>query len=219
MKKSVLMASIVAAALSSVPASAMITIFTGPGAVQPNENVQFQGPPPSGLNAFGVTNQSSTLVTFTGVEPLATFAQGQARISGADGNLSQLSFGLDPDLGFTAVEFNIFGTGATATEVMLNFTDQFGTSFGGTYQIGNGQNFFSALASDNQFITNVSLLLDGAVQDVRQIRIGGIGSTGGGGENPGGVIPEPASWAMMMAGFGLVGGAMRRRQRLQDVAA
>lgn len=25
-------------------------------------------------------------------------------------------------------------------------------------------------------------------------------------------IPEPASWAMMIAGFGLVGGAMRRRQ-------
>lgn len=29
---------------------------------------------------------------------------------------------------------------------------------------------------------------------------------------PGGVIPEPASWAMMIAGFGLVGGAMRRRR-------
>jgi hypothetical protein len=27
-----------------------------------------------------------------------------------------------------------------------------------------------------------------------------------------GPIPEPASWAMMIAGFGLIGGAMRRRQ-------
>ena len=26
-------------------------------------------------------------------------------------------------------------------------------------------------------------------------------------------VPEPASWAMMLAGFGIVGGAMRRRQR------
>jgi len=25
-------------------------------------------------------------------------------------------------------------------------------------------------------------------------------------------VPEPASWAMMVAGFGLVGGAMRRRR-------
>jgi hypothetical protein len=30
--------------------------------------------------------------------------------------------------------------------------------------------------------------------------------------NPGGGVPEPAAWAMMLAGFGLVGGAMRRRQ-------
>ncbi|MCG2842534.1 PEPxxWA-CTERM sorting domain-containing protein [Sandaracinobacter sp. RS1-74] len=29
---------------------------------------------------------------------------------------------------------------------------------------------------------------------------------------PGGVVPEPATWAMMIAGFGLVGGAMRRRR-------
>lgn len=27
-------------------------------------------------------------------------------------------------------------------------------------------------------------------------------------------VPEPATWAMMLAGFGIVGGAMRRRQRV-----
>ncbi|MFN7173140.1 MAG: PEPxxWA-CTERM sorting domain-containing protein [Thermaurantiacus tibetensis] len=31
-------------------------------------------------------------------------------------------------------------------------------------------------------------------------------------EVTGGVIPEPATWAMLIAGFGLVGGAMRRRR-------
>lgn len=31
---------------------------------------------------------------------------------------------------------------------------------------------------------------------------------------PGGVIPEPASWALMIAGFGLVGAAARRRPAL-----
>jgi len=29
----------------------------------------------------------------------------------------------------------------------------------------------------------------------------------------GGAVPEPASWAMMLGGFGLVGGAMRSRRR------
>jgi hypothetical protein len=29
----------------------------------------------------------------------------------------------------------------------------------------------------------------------------------------GGAVPEPTTWAMLLAGFGIVGGAMRRRQR------
>lgn len=31
---------------------------------------------------------------------------------------------------------------------------------------------------------------------------------------PAGGVPEPAAWAMMLSGFGLVGGAMRRRAKL-----
>lgn len=30
---------------------------------------------------------------------------------------------------------------------------------------------------------------------------------------PGGGVPEPAAWAMMLAGFGLVGAVMRRREK------
>ena len=217
MKKLLLAVSSAALALAAVPASATIVIFSSPGEVQPAENVQFQGPAPSGNNAFGVTNQTNTLVTFLGTEALATPSSGQARIEGADGGLDALSFFLGAGSGFKEVEFNIFGTGATATQTTLNFTDQFGNLFSETFNITNGQNFFSARALDNQFITNVSFTLNGDVQDVRQLRIGGIGDTGidpGGGE-----VPEPASWAMMMAGFGLVGASMRRRKTLQTVAA
>ncbi|OYU15929.1 MAG: hypothetical protein CFE37_03605 [Alphaproteobacteria bacterium PA4] len=34
----------------------------------------------------------------------------------------------------------------------------------------------------------------------------------GGGGGGGGGVPEPASWAMLIAGFGLTGAAMRRRR-------
>lgn len=30
---------------------------------------------------------------------------------------------------------------------------------------------------------------------------------------PGGIVPEPESWALMIGGFGMAGGALRRRQR------
>ena len=130
-------------ASAAIPASAMIVIFDSPGAVQPDENVLFKGAPPSGNKAFGVTNKSNTGVTFTGNEALVTPSKGQARVAAADGGLSQLAFMLtNPTLGFKEVEFNIFGTKATATSVTLNFLDQFGTTFGDTFTINNGQNFF-----------------------------------------------------------------------------
>ena len=40
---------------------------------------------------------------------------------------------------------------------------------------------------------------------------GGIGGAGGPGGGAGGGVPEPASWALMIAGFGGVGAVLRRR--------
>jgi len=200
-------------AVASVPAAATILIYSSPGAVNPDQNVLFQGPAPVGNSAFGVTNETNTPVTFVGNEPLITPAMGQARIEAADGGLSELSFGLSAGLGFREVEFNIFGSQATADEVALNFTDQFGDVFSQSFAITSGQNFFSALAIDNQFITNVSFQLNGNVQDARQFRIGGIGIIPEG-DGSGDVIPEPQTWAMLIVGFGLVGTSMRRRKTL-----
>jgi hypothetical protein len=36
--------------------------------------------------------------------------------------------------------------------------------------------------------------------------------------NPGGEVPEPATWAMMILGFGGVGGLMRRRRETMALA-
>lgn len=192
---------------AATPALADITIFDTPGAVQPDENVLFQGPPPAGNLAFGVTNQTNTEVTFEGIEPLVTPAMGQARLEAADGGFSELQFYLStPMTGFSEVEFNI--NADTATSVTLNFTDQFGTVFSDTFALGNGQNFFSARATNNQFITNVSFTMNGDAADLRQVRIGGFA-----------VVPEPTTWALMIGGFGLVGAASRRRIRTAAACA
>jgi hypothetical protein len=47
-----------------------------------------------------------------------------------------------------------------------------------------------------------------ALEDVRQIRLGVVDA----------LLPEPATWAMMIFGFGGVGTIMRARRRVQSLA-
>ena len=61
-----------------------------------------------------------------------------------------------------------------------------------------GRFSFNAIAASS--ITRLSFSVDGPAQSVDAIL-----------DNVGVAVPEPASWAMMIAGFGIVGGAMRRR--------
>lgn len=93
MHKLFLAVSSAALAMAAASAAATIQIFITPGAVQPAENVQFQGQAPTGNNAFGVTKQTGKKVTFVGSEPLATPSRGQARVEAADGGLSQFRIG------------------------------------------------------------------------------------------------------------------------------
>jgi hypothetical protein len=79
----------------AAPASATITIFVDqPGALQPDENVQYNhaGFGGTGNPIFGRTNQTSTSVTFLGTETLTAPAAGQARVEADDGGLDSLTF-------------------------------------------------------------------------------------------------------------------------------
>ena len=194
------------AAVAATPASAAILIFDSAGPVQPSENVLL----PQGQNALtitGLTNGTHQVVKFVSLnsEKLMTPANGQARITTADGSLDGLSFGLDNPRGkFLEVEFNLFDAVRGTRNVTLTFNG--GNTY--THSIANGQNYFAAKATGGDFLTSVAFDTDGAgVKDIRQIRLGGIS------------VPEPASWAMMLAGFGLVGGAMRRRAPMKVTLA
>ena len=65
---------------------------------------------------------------------------------------------------------------------------------------------FDAGAGVDSFVANI--------QGSSNAAIFKTGGPGGGGNNPGGV-PEPATWAMMLLGFGAIGAAMRRRQSMR----
>lgn len=196
----------------STPASATINIYVDdPGALQPEENVLFNEPGfgEDGNPMLGVTNQSSTSVTFVGTETLTAPSGGQSRVEALDGTLDYLKIFLtDPMLAFKEIEFNverITGGGQFQPfDITVTFVDNFGTLFSETAQIGTGSNWFSAQAIDGQWIKYVELnTAPNNVRAVEQVRIGGIGTP---------PIPEPATWAMMIAGFGLVGFAARRRR-------
>jgi hypothetical protein len=204
--------------LAAAPAYATIVIGTGPGTLQPPENVLFTNNPANGTTVAGVTNQTATSVSFTGGEILSGNG-GQARIEAADGLVnttgaasgglpaSQLAVDLtNPALGFTSTEFRIFVGNGTATTATLTFLDTAGQTFSSTFDIlSNG--FFNALATDGQVIDKFSFTTNGTFQDVRQVRVGGVQTI-----SIPGLVPEPMSWALMILGFGGVGAIVRRRR-------
>jgi len=215
--------SAVLAMSAALPASAMVIIGTGAGTLQPDENLLFTNNPADGLTIQGVTNHSATGVSITGGETLVGNG-GQARVESLDGLINTnftyngladqtLGFDLtDPAKAFTDAEFRIFVGKGTATQATLTFVDTTGQQFQNTFNIpSNG--FFNAQATNGEKINFFSFATNGSVEDVRQIRLGGFGA----GTSFG--VPEPASWALMILGFGGLGANLRHHRRRRALAA
>jgi hypothetical protein len=196
-------AAIAATALGgfTTSAQAAVTVCQSAGCVQPSSNVLFNTST-VGNPVTGGLNNNPALVTFTSNESLTTTqSNGQARISATDGMLNVLSFGLASGATFSEVEFNLNAlTDGIAT---ISFLGAGGSVLStGSYAISaNGQNFFDALGGA---FTSVTISSTAALSDVRQIRLGGIAAAS--------AVPEPATWALMLMGFGAVGFSMRRRR-------
>ena len=227
MKLYLLTAASALALLVAAPASATIIITTGAGVIQPEENVLFTNDPDDGLTVEGITNQTGTLVSITGGEILVGNG-GQARVEATNtfldtaftyNGLSGQTLGFDLSdnaLAFTEAEFRLFVGQGTATEATLTFFDTTGGQFQETFAIpANG--FFNAYAIDGQLIDYFSFSANGSIQDVRQIRLGGVASLDGGGGGAG-VVPEPGTWALMILGFGGAGSVLRLQRRRRATA-
>jgi hypothetical protein len=195
-----------------VPAHAGITIFNSPGSVQPAENVLVDGGA-TAQTVFGHTNTSSTVVTFETLNSganLQTFANGQARIGAVGGALDGLRFSLSNGEGFSEVEFALHKPTSSTETVNVTFLGSFGSEVR-TFKLDNGNSWFSARTDNGDLITSVVFDTNGSgVGDIRQVRVGGFA-----GSAP--AVPEPATWAMMLGGFGLLGAAMRRKSRVRVV--
>jgi hypothetical protein len=209
MKSIVIAAALVA--LSAGTASANIVIVNGGIPGNPDENVLLNTGA-TGTTVTGTTNQTSSLVTFQGLEALSEPSNGQARIEAVDGAYTSLTFFLtDPLKSFGRAEFNI--NAAASGTVTISAIDQFGTVFNlANSAVGaGGQNFFNLVANSGEAIKSITITSNVPISDTRQIRLGGVGLTS--------AVPELSTWAMMIIGMGMVGGGLRLRRRGPVLAA
>jgi hypothetical protein len=113
--------------------------------------------------------------------------------------------------------------GGTVNSVYGSVADQ--TVFQ-VHNVGAGGSGNSSNGAYNYYsLTEVGLTLGSqfAGQTLQSVTITADGSTplllGTTIVSGGGTVPEPASWALMLAGFGIVGGVLRRRAGAVSVAA
>jgi hypothetical protein len=222
MRKTTLM---LAALLGSTAAPACATITFGNQTLGQGE-VVLLGNGTSGTTVQGTTNQTHTLVNFISgptstcpgcvTQTLSEPSTGQARVEvlGADTVLQSLTIQLadlsNPLAGIGYIEFNLDETASlgNAINVVINAVDQNGNPFTTSAAVGNGSNWFSALASDGEVIRSISFDAAGTTgfTDIRQVRLGpalGLAPS---------AVPEPATWAMMIIGLGAMGFASRRKR-------
>ena len=184
-------------------------------------NVHNDGSAATGTTVLGELGQNSGIdVLFTGTTTdssnlMLSSGQGQATITGALNtgtsnpndtfNITSFAIALENNALFDWIELSLAGTGT----VSFSLLDDSGTLFTSdptgafTYALTNGQNKFAFQAVNGQSIAGLSFTVTGGgVETVKQVRIG-----------PSNVaVPEPATWAMMLLGFGAIGYSMRRRR-------
>jgi polyisoprenoid-binding protein YceI len=105
--------------------------------------------------------------------------------------------------------WNALATGVTAGDYTLNISLS-----GGLFTYTVGAQSWSYDANGSTQISNVILQGYNSGTDY-SIQWDNLNASAG--QGPGGV-PEPATWAMMVGGFGLIGGVMRRRFAKLDLA-
>ena len=110
------------------------------------------------------------------------------------------------DLDVDTILDNIEGLGGTATFTLLNDTFMSGLTVLGVHWGNNGD-------STGRSITAFYLFNLTGSSDTITLGNNGLGSSNAQLYATGGAVPEPATWAMMLLGFGGIGFAMRRTRK------
>lgn len=165
---------------------------------------------PQIVHFTGDTTQTSSLSDLL----LLKKGQGQSDITGAEiaGGKGTYPFYsasifLTDFQGMSWLEFALTGTGKGGTVDFLVY-DQLGIAhLFSDMPMGSGDTHFAFQATGMDYITKLTFIADappGTIDFIKQVRIDLSTAPR---------VPEPATWAMMIVGFGAAGVAMRRRRR------
>jgi hypothetical protein len=187
------------------------------------DNVLFNKGEQSGDTVSGFTNSTPQVgVNIRSGGATIRASGGQARVTGdlnedtnsPEDTVNLTQFQLELANGGTFNDLELRLAGGNANRASFTLIDDGGMVFNFNDQVISGDGRFGFRGIDGQSIASVSFTVNRAgIQDVRQIRLSALGTTPG---NPD-AVPEPATWAMMLGGFGLLGGAMRRRRSQTQV--
>jgi hypothetical protein len=162
----------------------------------------------TGLNAYGQFQGSGSIYA-NGVQGnFFTSADSAALVAAINSGLTS-AFSTYKD-----VSLNVVGlpSGATVT-LPSDYTGSFDRSASKTFSFDPTINFAGVAAGTYTFKTNA--LLDGSIVATETDTI----TVGSGGGIVSGAVPEPASWAMMLIGFGGLGGTLRARRNKELLAS
>ena len=206
-----------ALALAASPANAAVVISFAN--VTTDQNVLFASSTGTASpTLIANTNQSNTAVTFANVLGLIANASGQSSTTNANGVLVGLtSVNIASGFRFSTAEFNVQGIPGDpppteATSIFVEAIGVGGSVIGSNTLTlnGNGENRIGISGTMGEMFTGFRITLapvGAGVDSLSQVRLGGVGA-----------VPEPATWMMMLFGFGLIGGAMRRRNTVPSFA-
>ena len=181
-------------------ATAVITDCGGGQCFSGLEGVNLDEPATTGH----VGNDTTKKVTFSSSVDALVLGQGLATLSASDGLINQITFTLLNGLGFARAELNLQDPANTSTTMVTIVASDGSTQ---TFAVdSNGSNRFGVDAAGGPLITSVSLSSASGFGSFKQLQLGGVAA-----------VPEPATWAMMLIGFGILGGALRRRKTADRV--
>lgn len=209
---------ILALTLLAAPASAATVVQAGDagvseGGATPNSN--------AAAATFDAANPPTFLETFEDAAATGfTVSRGSITSNPVGGGGSVFGFNTTP-----GGDFVLELLGGSATFAFLNPVSSFGFKLTGVQlsnlsvmfndgtaqnvavvNNGSGVQFFGASGFSN-LVTSFTLNASGDAIGVDDLRFSSAAA-----------VPEPATWALMLLGFGFVGGALRSKKRRQNVA-